>query len=73
MELIAEGLQRGVEAHLLRPVDERNEAFAFRHALLRDAAYASLLRSARQPHRLEGGHLLPVLLAVQVHDHPPFR
>ena len=47
-ELIAEGLQRGVEAHLLRPVDERREAFAFRHALLRDAAYASLLRSARQ-------------------------
>lgn len=41
-DLLRDGLRRGVEAHMLRP------AYAFRHALLRDAAYASLLRSVRQ-------------------------
>lgn len=43
-----DGLKRGIDAHMVRPLDGRGEAFAFRHALLRDAAYASLLRSARQ-------------------------
>lgn len=47
-EVLEEGLRRGVEAHMLRPLNHRGELFAFRHALLRDAAYASLLRSARQ-------------------------
>ncbi|MDB5898744.1 MAG: adenylate/guanylate cyclase [Ramlibacter sp.] len=47
-DVLEEGLQRGVEAHMLRPLDGAGGAFAFRHALLRDAAYASLLRSARQ-------------------------
>lgn len=48
-EALEDGLRRGVEAHMLRPVaDPGGEVFAFRHALLRDAAYASLLRSARQ-------------------------
>ncbi|MGV3569280.1 MAG: AAA family ATPase [Ramlibacter sp.] len=39
-------LRRGVEAHMLRPTG--GDTFVFHHALLRDAAYASLLRSARQ-------------------------
>lgn len=47
-DVLEEGLRRGVEAHMLRPLNGRGELFAFRHALLRDAAYASLLRSARQ-------------------------
>ena len=47
---VDEALRRGVEAHMLRPTHDAGgePAFAFRHALLRDAAYASLLRSARQ-------------------------
>lgn len=46
---LEDGLRRGVEAHMLRRVaGATGEVYAFRHALLRDAAYASLLRSARQ-------------------------
>ncbi|QJW83190.1 hypothetical protein HK414_13640 [Ramlibacter terrae] len=44
--VLDEALRRGVEAHMLRPTG--GDTFAFHHALLRDAAYASLLRSARQ-------------------------
>lgn len=48
-EMLALALQCSVQAHLLRPVaGDGGEAFAFRHALLQDAAYTSLLRSARQ-------------------------
>lgn len=48
-DLVEEGLQRGVAAHMLRSVTGTDEGvYAFRHALLRDAAYASLLRSIRQ-------------------------
>jgi class 3 adenylate cyclase/tetratricopeptide (TPR) repeat protein len=49
-EAIDEGLRRGVNAHMLRPTQDAggDPSYAFRHALLRDAAYASLLRSARQ-------------------------
>lgn len=47
-DVLRDGLRRGVEAHMLRPADDGGEAYAFRHALLRDAAYASLLRSVRQ-------------------------
>lgn len=47
-EAVEAGLQRGVEAHMLRPLAEGSGTYAFRHALLRDAAYASLLRSVRQ-------------------------
>ena len=45
-DVVDEALRRGVEAHMLRPTG--GDTFAFHHALLRDAAYASLLRSARQ-------------------------
>lgn len=47
-DAVEAGLQRGVEAHMLRPLGEGSGTYAFRHALLRDAAYASLLRSVRQ-------------------------
>lgn len=48
-EALARALQRGVDAQLLTPAGGiEGEHFAFRHALLQDAAYASLLRSARQ-------------------------
>lgn len=47
-ELVEEGLQRGVAARMLRPLGDDGDSFAFRHALLRDAAYGSLLRSSRQ-------------------------
>ena len=48
-DALAAALRRGVESHLLRPLaEDGGEVFAFRHALLQDAAYASLLRSARQ-------------------------
>jgi len=49
-EAVDEGLRRGVDAHMLRPTHDTggDPSYAFRHALLRDAAYASLLRSARQ-------------------------
>ncbi|RYY94996.1 MAG: hypothetical protein EOO24_23695, partial [Comamonadaceae bacterium] len=47
---VRDALKRGVDAHMLRPL-AGGEQFAFHHALLRDAAYSSLLRSARQ-----GGH-----------------
>lgn len=46
--LLEEGLRRGIEAHMLRPLGDDGESYAFRHALLRDAAYGSLLRSTRQ-------------------------
>lgn len=42
------GLRCGVDAHMLRPLGEGSGTYAFRHALLRDAAYGSLLRSGRQ-------------------------
>lgn len=46
---LTHGVKRGVEAHIVRRLpDTVGEVFVFRHALLRDAAYASLLRSARQ-------------------------
>lgn len=48
---LAGALQRGVDARLLTPVDEdqgQGGVYAFRHALLQDAAYASMLRSVRQ-------------------------
>lgn len=48
-EVLALGLKRGLQTHMLRTVaDAGGEVYAFRHALLRDAAYASLLRSTRQ-------------------------
>lgn len=48
-EVVSAALRRGVEAHLLLPLsDAGGETFTFRHALLQDAANASLLRSARQ-------------------------
>ncbi|MDB5752380.1 MAG: hypothetical protein JWP65_2801, partial [Ramlibacter sp.] len=48
-DVVDQALRRGVDAHLLRALPEAaGDAFAFHHALLRDAAYWSLLRSARQ-------------------------
>lgn len=47
-ETLEAGLKRGVEVHMLRTLGEGSGTYAFRHALLRDAAYASLLRSVRQ-------------------------
>lgn len=48
-ELVDQALRRGVEAHMLRPLgDAGGDVYGFHHALLRDAAYSSLLRSARQ-------------------------
>lgn len=48
-DVVDDGLRRGVEAHLLRPLgDAEGGQFTFHHALLRDAAYSSLLRSTRQ-------------------------
>lgn len=56
---LAAALQRGVDAHLLTPLaDSGGELFAFRHALLQDAAYASLLRSARQASHLRAAQAL---------------
>lgn len=45
---LSAALQAGVEAHLLLPLADGGTSFTFRHALLQDAANASLLRSARQ-------------------------
>ncbi len=39
-----------VRAGLAWPVDDEAETFAFKHSLVRDAAYNSLLRSTRQSH-----------------------
>jgi class 3 adenylate cyclase/tetratricopeptide (TPR) repeat protein len=47
-EAVDRGLKRGIEAYMLRPLDAGGDAYAFHHALLRDAAYSSLLRSSRQ-------------------------
>ena len=71
-ETVAAALQRGVEAQLLRRVRAEalpgaqaaateDEHYAFRHALLQDAAYASLLRSARQASH---GRVAQALLAA---------
>jgi class 3 adenylate cyclase/tetratricopeptide (TPR) repeat protein len=43
------GLDRLVEAQLVYPVGDRDE-FEFKHSLIRDAAYQSLLRGARREH-----------------------
>lgn len=52
-------LQRGVDAHMLTPLSEGGgESFAFRHALLQDAAYDSMLRSARQACHLRAAEAL---------------
>jgi class 3 adenylate cyclase/predicted ATPase len=56
---LSSALQRGIDAHLLTPLaDGGGELFAFRHALLQDAAYASLLRSARQSCHLRAAQAL---------------
>lgn len=58
-ETLLAALKRGVEAHMLTPLtDGAGEAFAFRHALLQDAAYDSMLRSARQACHLRAAETL---------------
>ncbi|HMK08142.1 MAG TPA: hypothetical protein VK449_03830, partial [Anaerolineales bacterium] len=56
MEAVAGALGALLDAGLITPADEGGRrAFAFRHALLQDAAYASLLRAERRSlHRLVG-------------------
>ncbi len=43
-----DGLLTLVDRHVLRPDGSAGEAYAFRHALLRDVAYNSLLRDTRR-------------------------
>lgn len=48
--LLAHDLDRMVAAGLVRPLEEEQGSYEFRHALVRDVAYNSLLRTTRQVH-----------------------
>src|SRR5882757_779235 len=68
--LLAHDLDRMVGAGLVRPLDEEKESYEFRHALVRDVAYNSLLRTTRQVHHRRVADVLRATPAEQAGDRP---
>jgi class 3 adenylate cyclase/tetratricopeptide (TPR) repeat protein len=70
-EALSEDLQRIVAADLARQIsDGTNEAYEFKHALVQDAAYESLLRSRRQLFHARIADVLRTDFAGTVELHP---
>ncbi len=70
-KLLQEGLGQLVNAELLYQRGRPPRAkYIFKHALVRDAAYGSLLRRARQQYHLQAAELLEARFPETVETHP---
>ena len=65
------GLMQLVEAGVIRHEGQGDEAqYVFKHALIQDAAYQSLVKSRRQEHHLRAAEVLPQHFPDTVAQHP---
>jgi class 3 adenylate cyclase/tetratricopeptide (TPR) repeat protein len=68
---LREGLQRLVASDILQQSGNPPEStYVFKHALIQDTAYASLLRSKRREHHAHIAHMLETRFSSSARSHP---